>query len=564
MCGPRWHRGCHGTRVRRLALAAATALASPLCGQAPRLVDCIEAPVAYLCLEAMPADGERAGPVQRLLTDPALDRLLAGGDAAEPTPSGRALLLVRGVLARSRGELELALTGVVPDGGQPLLVLRARLQPAEADRLQLALDQEQLAAPKRRIGRHATYALRGGSSDRPGREVELALVGADLVVGNDGTALQEVLAPPPARTAAGGNRGVLAGDPRFQAMKSQLPAAPGSLWWWGDWPRLRQRLDAPVEGVPGWLLGSSGLGAAHAVMASVAPQQADLQATMLLAFEGLRPPVPEAGAGRERFGPPRGPLGIDGWFAATEPVPARTLLADLPAGGLGGLVLSVDLATVAGQSHETGHLLRELHRAFEQYGLDFDRNVRNRLGTRGTVQLHVARGPDAAAEVSAVYTLRTRNRKAAADLLADLRRVAEAAGIGRMLPDAARERRGVEVLELALRDARTFVAAHDDSLLLAGDPATLAAVADDLRRAPRPRTRRGEPVAATIQAIGGETVAGLFDLDLQPWFEQLAAAFTGPGAPVDVSALPKRHTGYLDLQRHDDATVVRVRVLSSR
>lgn len=559
-----------------VALSLAT-LVSPAFGQAPRLVDSIESPVAYLCLEAMPATGNGAGntagdtartpgPVQRLLADPSLDALfgVSVGVPATSSSSGRALALVRGVLARSSGELELALTGVLPSAGQPMLILRARLQRAEADRLQMALDGDELAEPARQLGSRTTYRLRGdrGGREGEGRDVELALVGADLIVGNDGTAMREVLAPPPRVTSATPARAVLSAQPRFQAMRQRLPATPGSLWLYGDWPRLRDRLEASMTGVPGWLLGSSGLGSARAIMVSVAAAQADFTATLLLDFENGAIDRP----GMKRRGPD-----IDGWFAAAEPVPARTLLPELPASGLGGLVLSVDLASVARRSRDSAHVLRKLADGFTRYGLDFERNVLVRLGTRGTVQLHVgqllgARGTEAATEVNAVWSLRTKNKKAAGDLFADLRRVAEAEGIGRMLPakdGKERERRPVDLLEVRHGDASMFVAAHDDVLLLAADAETLNAAVDDVRRAGRSR-KGGESAASTIQAIGGDEVAGLFDLDLEPLFEQVAAAFTAAGARLDLSALPKRHVGYLDLQRRDGGTVVRVSVLSSR
>ena len=109
-----------------LQLAAALVAAAAVSAQAPRLVDSVEAPLAYMSMEVAPvAAGARSqpGPVQKLLADPALGVLLGGSDAAGAT---RALALVRGLLTRNSGELEIALTGVVPDGGQPLLVLRAR------------------------------------------------------------------------------------------------------------------------------------------------------------------------------------------------------------------------------------------------------------------------------------------------------------------------------------------------------------------------------------------------------------------------------------------------------
>jgi hypothetical protein len=567
--------------------AAVVAPAHVVCAQEAtlaRLVDTIERPIAYLCLEAMaPTEAgavatRSAGPVQRLLADPAFGALLTGGDAAA-SGAARAMELVLGLLSRSTGELELVLTGVVPGAGQPLLVLRARLQRGQADNLQLALDGEDLAAPMRRVGGRQTFKLRSASpAAGPGQEVELALVGADLLVGNDTRAITEVLDPPPPTTAATQRRAVLTADERFQAMRQRLPVGPGALWIYGDWQRLGQRLAESLEGVPGWLLGSSGLGDANAVMASVAGERADLAATLLL---GFAPPAPEAqkrrgpripsrrGLSERRDGPFRG------WFDAVELVAARTLQADLPAGGFGGIVLSVDLAEIAARSHGGGRLLHDLHHAFGEYGLDLERNVLGRLGSRGTVQLQVGPG-EGSGRVAAIYSMRTKNKKAAADLFADLRRVAEPAGLGKVIAlegrDPGRERRAVELLRLRAatppeRDVPPdaggpmFVAAHEDALLFADDADTLAGHVDELRRGGKPRARRGDHA---IAAIAGENVAGLFDLDLQPLFERLTSALTGAATKLDLSSLPRRHVGYLDLQHHGDDTIVRVRVLSSR
>ncbi len=550
----------------------------------PRLADTIERPIAYLCLEAMaPTDAggvaaRTAGPVQRLLADPAFAALVTA-DGGATSGAARAIELVRGLILRSTGELELVLTGVVPGAGQPLLVLRACLQRGQADNLQLALDGEDLAAPMRRVGGRQTFRLRSASpAAGPGQEVELALVGTDLLVGNDTRALTEVLDPPPPTTSATNQRAVLTADERFQAMRQRLPVGPGALWIYGDWQRLGQRLAESLDGVPGWLLGSSGLGDADAVMASVAGERADLAATLLLGFAPAAPDVQKRrgprvpglrGPSERREGPFRG------WFDAVEPVAARTLQADLPAGGFGGIVLSVDLAEIAARSQGGGRLLHDLHHAFDEYGLDLERNVLGRLGSRGTVQLHVGPG-EGSSRVGAIYAMRTKNKKAAADLFADLRRVAESAGLGKVVAvegrDPGRERRAVELLRLraaspAEREGSPdaggamFVAAHEDALLFADDADTLVGHVDELRRGGKPRARRAD---GAIAAIAGENVAGLFDLDLQPLFERLTSAFTGAATRLDLSSLPRRHVGYLDLQHHGDDTIVRVRVLSSR
>jgi hypothetical protein len=559
--------------------------------QAPRLVDSVEAPYAYLAYHGEPATAEgSAGPVSRLLADPALDALFALDANAAPhggspstqsgSPSGavQSLQFARSMLSRSAGEVEMALTGIVSSGGQPLLVLRARLRPGEASKLQVVLDQAQLVTPHRTLGATTTYRLQRGEGvvDGPGQLVEVAVVGDDLVVGNDGSALREVL-DPPTRTSAEPRR-VLSTDARFRALRQKVTAPAGSLLLYCDWQRLGRRLQTTLGGVGGQLLGSSGLGSARSVLLSIAPAKADLAATVLLEF--APPETGRAGHGG------RGVPDIDGWLAATKPVAARSLVAELPNAGMGGIVLAVDLAAVLNASPRGSHFVWDLREAFDRFGLDFERNVLARLGSRGTVQLHVAEARMAdpkvvAAGFTSVYTLRARNKKAAQDLLVDLRRVAESDGRGAVLE--GRDRRAGDVLELRHRNGAVvcYVATVDDFVLIAETAEPLLQQQDELRRS-RSRSRSDATVTGALQAIGGDQVVGLFDLDLQSWFAGLGSVLAARGdasaadpdstdknTTVDLSALPRRHIGYLECIRRadangDDTTLVRVCVLSSR
>jgi hypothetical protein len=579
------------------------------------LVDRIEAPLLYLALDAAalnaaaPASGANPtssapnrsqpsdrGTVQTLLADPALARLLGG--SAPSSSTGRALALVRGLLARSPGEIEIALTSVLPANGQPLLVCRVHLQSAEADRLQGLLAGPDLANPHRSLAGRATWTLRGAEGARPngpGEQVELALVGGDLLLANDGTAMEELLVPPEPRTSAT-PRLVLANDPRFLSLRKRLDVPAGSLLVYGDWLRLGQRLQAKTEGIAGAALEWSGLGSAKSVMASISGLGGAFTGTLLLDFDQRERARPEPSRpepsrpepsrpeplrpGREgRDGRPfeprdgMGPRGaeatpIDGWFAAAQPAAARTLLPELPIGGFGGLVLAVDFADVARHSHRGRELRFELHEAFERFGLDFERNVIARLGSRGTVQLLFRSSEDAGTpEVVAVYAVRAKGKKAAADLFADLRRASEQRGTGRLA--LGRDKRGIDVLELKSRDreAPTCIAVHEDQVLFAYDADSLAVVADEWRRAGRSRQKRDAAVAAAVASIGGEQVAGLFDVDLGAWLERAFGAVEGGaergGERPDFSRIPKRHVGYLDLQPRDGGVVLRVCVLSS-
>jgi hypothetical protein len=559
-------------------LASAALAAAALAQQPLRLLDRIEAPLLYVALDAASAEaGFEAAPgsVRKLLADPAFDRLF--GAVGEP---GRARTLVRGVLAKAAGEIELAMTGIAPSGGQPLLVLRARLHDREAARLRGLLDgtadggadRGLLARQHRRLGPHQTYAFAsdsaadGSGPDRIGKTMEVAVVDDDLVVANDGTAMHELLAPADRRTTAVLDRLVLATDPRFRGLRQRLPASPGSLFVYCDWLRLGQRVRQADGGIASFLLAWSGLGSARAVMASLSAAEAGAGAfsgTVLLDFDRAQDAAPARDAARAGSFVDGADV-VDGWFAAAQGVPARSLLAELPGGGLGGLVVAVDLSEIAARSRRGASFLRLFKNSFQLYGLDFDRHVLGRLGSRGAVQLLFKPGADGnAAEVVSVYALRAKTKDAAADLFRDLERAVAQRGFGRLI--TAKDRRGPDVLEVRHpHDGDPVcVAALDDLLLVAFDDATLVDVHDEHRRAAKARGKRDAAVTTALQAIGGDKVTGLFDLDLQPLLDGLATP-AASGEPLAPNGIPRRHTGYLDLQPRDGGVVVRVRVLSSR
>lgn len=586
--------------MRRPAILALTAsLALGLPAQAPRsvaglaLVDRVEAPIAYLRLDGSSeagsseagsgeaASGEAGaaadGAVCRLLRDPGFDAFFAGGR----DPAARAFRFVRGVLSRKCEQLELALTSVVPGAGTPLLMLRVQLPAAEAERLQGVLQQGELATPYRQLGAQQTFrlgdrgeALQGSPAAGPGELLELALVGRDLLVGNDAFGMQELLAPPAPQTSALPRR-VLSADPGFVAMQRRLPVPAGSLVAYADWQRVAPHVHESLSGLPGLLVGFSGLGGARRAMLALAPDAGAFAMTLLLGFEH---PLDVD---------PIGPATVDGWLAAAQRVGARQLANELPGGGFGGVVLAVDLADLASRTHRGDHILHDLRHSFDDYGLDFDRHVLGRLAGLGTVQLLLRDGQDgSSAEVVAVYAMRARNKTAAGDLWNDLRRAAEAHGVGRLV--AGKDRRMPDVLELRPAygvDEResppVCVAVVEDTVLIAFDAATLQRVHDDYRRAARQRGRKDAVVAGAVQQIGAVPVSGLFDVDLRAVFERLAASFAAAGAgPIDLAGLPTRHVGYVALEldgsadggavggagsgAFDGGSFVRVRVLSSR
>lgn len=592
-----WHCVCIATGVRRPASflpgLLATLLAAPMAMAQGnlRLVDHIEAPLLYLSLEAVPptAGGDgAAGPVHALLADPALASLL-GDDQNGSSSLGRALVLVRGVVARSAGDLELAITSVIPADGQPLLVLRARLQPGASARLGELLAGPDLATPQRRLGGVQTWKLRGGEA-APGREVELAVVGDDLVVANDIAALGDLLEPKQRTTTASPK--VLAADPRFVAMQAQLTPGPGSLLVYGDWQRLGRRFAEWTDGLPEALLGASGLDDARAVMASVVGSEQGFGITMLVDLD--RAPA-------EPHGGERGPTGaggppscdIDGWLDAVRAVPARTLVTAMPDGGVGSVVLALDVETLATRSHKGARLLEDIAFAFNERGLDFQKKVLDRLGSVGAVQV-VFGGEAANRDGAAALVLRTKSRRAALDLFDDLRRTVVGEDMGQFKPAA--ERGGLDLLEVRPdrsrrggrppegrggrppegrggrrgegRDGEPFtvhLAVLDDALLLASGPETLLAVHQERIRAQRSRTRRQDSLLRTLAGFGSAPIAGIVDLDLRPLLAEVASRLSGPDrAPVDFSRFPLRHSGTIEVAPRGDGTTLRIRLTAPR
>ena len=556
-----------------VAIASSFASAQDAKGSS-RLLDSVEAPYAYVSLGSAGDEGSApANAVRKLLADPSLDAVFAGEPTTGKSGGSQALALVRGMLSRGAIEIELAMTGIVGRRGTPLLVLRARLKPGLATNLRSKLEETtQLAVPNRKLGGTQTYTLRSGRNGsgrkgdaRPGETVELAMVGNDLVVGNDGSAMREVLVPQPNVTSAKATRRVLSADPRFRSLRKRLDVPEGSLIAFGDWQRLGRRLQSSLDGAPAQLLSGSGLGSARSIMMTIAPatkaqaknKMGGFAATLLLDFDVDT----EKGARDART--------IKGWFAATEPVAAKQLVRELPRGGLGGLVLSVDLMAVADNSPRSSHMVWDLRDAYTGFGLDYNRNLLGRLAAQGTVQMHFGPRHKADGElavVTPVYSVRAKSRTAAKDIFSDLRRVVESTNFGKFeVVKGKLGRRQLDVIHLvgAQGQMSAFVCVHEDTMLLAQDAQTLVQVLQELRRS-RPG-RRDSLVTSAVKSIGGGNVAGLFDLDLNPLFQHISEALKdGPLGRVDLSALPKRHVGYLDTDSRQDGAVVRIRLLSSR
>jgi hypothetical protein len=515
---------------------AATALLSlGLCAQGVRLCERIESPMAYVVVDAGAAGID---PLTRFLSPSA-------GEWFDEGPAASAFGFVRGVLARATGEVEVALLGVLPAaiaGGadrtsagrgadMPLVVVRARLSTADAERMRAVLADPQTAQPARQLHGHQTYALVGDGGDRgPGWRIEAVVVGDDLVVANNGRGLDEALDE---RTAA--NPRGLASDARYRELVEKLQAPPGALIAFADWRRFGARL-ASLGGMSGALFEWSGLRGADAMVAALLPATVDgadgaLQSTLLLSFPAGTP--------------------INGWLDIVQPAPVRQLFDELPSGGLGGLVFAVEPARVAEVAGRAGGFGSRLSGACGDCGIDFAR-VARRLGHRGAVQMVLLSG--AAAEVTPAFALQAQNRKAAVDIVDE---IARAVGDGARGTDKSPhvEIRGVRGLE------RLRLGVVDDLLVFAQEADVVAALAAARRERPRTRAALEATLTRALRAFAtdkGERVGGLVDIDIAPWL----AAVGSRANPR--SGAPTRSTGVLDVETGERATLVRLRLLSVR
>jgi hypothetical protein len=510
--------------------------AGPLSAQAPtqpeaptvarpapvRLLDRIEGPMVYVAVDARAAAGAGAdtSPLQRLWSDPALQQLVGGGGAAAGM-----FEFLRGVVQRASGEVELALTGILPAGvagasgkGLPLVVVRTQLATADAERMRALLADGRTATPLRTLEGQPTYALAQRPADDPdAMPIEAAVVGDDLLVANHRSGLEEVLATSADRTTLGA-------DPRFLRLRAQLQPPPGALLLFADWRRFAPRLQALAGGdLRQFMLGWSGLGKADAVMAAVAAHKQDLQSTVLLSFP--------AGAS------------IDGWLALVQPVAARALAADLPVGGLGGVVLAIDPKRLVDRVEGMRGFAQVLDGGCGRCGLELHRLVRH-LGQRGTMQMLLVPGGDL--EVQTAFAVQAQSRKAATDLFDEVRSNVTARQLGREV------KRGLTELEIADRQAGGFglhLAVADDFLVFAKDSAALDALQAERRAA---RRGRRDALGAALHAFGTGEVGGLVHFD--------PAALTG-----GVGAAAMGHTGVIEIATGgSDGAVVRLRLLSSR
>ena len=434
--------------------------------------------MAYVAIDAsVTGDAAAPNPLLALLMSPALGS----------TDTSSSFAFVRGLLTRARGEVELAVLGVMPSGldadsaGTPLVVLRTQLAEGDVAKLREVLSDPRIARPERVVHGRQTHMLVAGDGAAARLPLEIALLDRDLVVANNARGLEEAL-----DLSTSASRRSLAEDERFRRLMEDLRPGVGALVVYADWLRCGPRLSA-LPGIPGTLLQWSGLGGADALAIAVMPHRGERRGVepAELSFRSqIVLSMPDKSA-------------VDGWLSLLAAAPIRQMLDEVPVGGLGGFVFSVAperlLAVLEpasgsesprdlpqGHHHEPGFGHR-IHGGCRQHGLDFERLV-HRLGHRGSMQMLLL--PALEFELAPAFALQAESRKAASDIVAEFARAVHS-------EDRKPLEREGEAVELRGLDGfdHLHVGAVDDWLVFAQNSAAITA----LSTARRDRTRsRGQ------------------------------------------------------------------------
>ncbi len=539
-----------------------------------RLRDSIASPMAYAVVDA--AAGQGADGRNALLD--LVTSLTALGDAKGP--AHESVSLVAGLLARSAGEVELAVLGVLPSGsdaeapGTPLVVLRTELQPSDAQRMERVFADAVVARPERVVHGVQTFALvRGTEAPQPGQTVEVALRGRQLLVANHARGLEEAL---DATTGAG--RRTLSADPRYRKLAGALAADPAAMLVFADVQRCGPRLPM-LAGLSGSLLRWSGLGDAEAMVASISVPRADMRGK-----PSKEDRDPQADALRAQVVVSMPALAsLDGWLGFVAAAPTRQMADALPAGGLGGFVFAVEperVIAALSQSDRRGHghdhdherdhergrphdhdhdrgrpsprgFAPKLDRGCRDGGIDLGKTL-NRLGKHGAMQMVLL--PGQKQEFASVFALQAQSKKAAGEIVAEFAAALRREGSAASRPSA----------ELDVRafgdDGPMHLGVSDDWLVFAQRPDAIAA----LQAAQRDRARSRALANAALQRAarafpdaGADRHGGVFLLDLRSLVQKDAASS---------QAIPAVHAGIVDVdsQADDGSSLVRLRVLSTR
>eukprot|EP00904_Undaria_pinnatifida_P001956 jgi/Undpi1/11761/HiC_scaffold_37.g14056.m1 len=490
-----------------LLVAATTALsAAPTPGQERTIRNRVSAPLVYLQVQPRAVDAED-DPILELVGHPAFRRFL-GAEADGSSATTSTIQLLQRFFSRSGGELEIALTGIlpVPDRplGQPLLVFRGRLTLKDAETIHGLLSDGR-GVLKGRVGGHRVYALSNVSADRPGGVVEVVVAGRDLLVSNTRRALEELL-----------EEGTTTGRPLathdvFRRLRGHAATAPGSLSVWVDWPRVRDRVDRWLGG-SALLWNHSGLRDSGGLLASVEAVKQGFRTTALLDMNGN-----VAGAG---------------WVDLLSSMPSRRIADAIPVGGVASAIVSVDLERLA--KGRMPARFRLLHAALTDgcmgLGLSFEHQVLRRIGDYGALQMLLVEGHDG---LQNAWSLRARSRKDAAALFDDLRRAVELAKIGELQKRKGKSDR-IYLKPLGPRFLReTWVSVVGDSLVATYHPDVLDSVEVEHRKG------RKSKLGTDLLAAGlgrKRNVSGVFQIDLSSLL----------GGEIETAGFPMQHAGVLD------------------
>ena len=533
-----------------------------------RLRDSLAAPMAYAVVDAAAGrspDGRNA--LLDLVTS-----LAALGDAKGPAQE--AMSLVGGLLARSAGEVELAVLGVLPSGsdvdskGTPLVVLRTELPPADAQRMERVFADAAVARPERVVHGIQTYALVGaGEAPQPGQVLEVALRGNELLVANHARGLEEAL-----DTTTGTGRRTLAADPRYQKLVGALAADPSAMLVYADVTRCGPRLPM-LAGLSGSLLRWSGLGNAEAMAASVAPQRADKRNKQP---KDDREPQDDVLRSQVVVSMPEA-ASLDGWLGFVSSAPVRQMADELPAGGLGGFVFAVEpervVAALAGaEDHDHDHrrdrgrdhghehdrdhasprgFAPRLDRGCREGGIDLEKMLK-RLGKHGAMQMVLL--PTVQQELASVFALQAQSKKAANDIASEF-----AAALRREGSAPARISAELDVRAFG-GDGPMHLGATDEWLVFAQRPEAIAALQAAQRDRARSRAQASSALQRAVRAfpeVQTDRQGGVFHLDLRS-----VVRVDGASNP----AIPAIHAGVVDVDSQPGAgsSLVRLRVLSTR
>lgn len=347
-----------------------------------RLADRVGSPLALLSTRTDAAGAERGGaakaplgldPLGRL-TDRGLGRMVRMAAHLDPTESALSSWnTMSKLLGTAEGEIEIALVALLPQAqgpSLPLLIARVELGEAGREGLVAALKSGQFAERHRMVevagsdgGKTAvqTYGLKG-SERRVGAFFELALVGDQLFLSNQASALTEVLefgSPDPAPDSIGR-------DQNAQRLLRELGDADVRLI--VDWERVRGRIESLLTPGPSLSLDALGLDTATRLAVGVHAAEDGLESCLVLDQPG-------------------GPSGL---FASTERSSPKELSKSLTGDSIATAVLAVDFGGLLRADGPAGYLGFHRHASScsQSVGIDFERAVLPNLGRRAACEVH--------------------------------------------------------------------------------------------------------------------------------------------------------------------------------